>query len=115
MSEEVKAKAATFDSEQANAQPKTEPQLDFVGMDQIIGPFADAFLLARKEDAQTIYFFQQVLPPNYFTVLRETAQVEAPQARCVAKVILSPQGAFKLVEGLATNLGLKLVQEQTEQ
>lgn len=81
-----------------------EQQLNFLGMDQAVGIFADAFLLARKEDSYTIYFFQQTMSPDLTGVLRQTSTMEAAQAKCIGKIILSPQGAVKLAEGLAANL-----------
>ena len=82
-------------------------QLEFVGMDQSIGVFADAFLLAKKEDSYQIYFFQQILPPSFTGALKETGTLAANQTRCVARIVLSLQGAVKLAEGLAANLAFE--------
>jgi|ERR1051326_4333192 len=86
-----------------------EQQLTFLGMDQAVGIFADAFLLARKDDSYTIYFFQQTMSAELMDVLKRTHPMEAAQAKCIGKIILSLQGAVKLAEGLANNFGLKIV------
>lgn len=93
----------------SSAQP---PKLEFTGMDQLLGIYADAFLVTATGGMFTVYFFQAQLPGSFAGTLTQTEQIKTEQAKAVARIIITPEGMSNLVKAMAGHVGLKV--EATE-
>lgn len=95
--------------EQPTEAKKNETRLDFIGMDQVVALSADAFLVARAEDAFTILFFQNQIPEIRQGALGKGAKLDSKETKCIARITVSPSGFNKLLTSMAGTVGSKLV------
>lgn len=87
-------------------QPKTgkDTPTEFYGMDQVLGVFADAFMVAKSDGAYTLYFFQSQLPDK----LSDEGQniTYGRGHKCVGRIVLANQDTLdKFLGLLAKNRG----------
>jgi hypothetical protein len=90
------------------------PKLDFIGMDQLLGVYADAFLVTATGGMFTVYFFQAQLPGSFTGTLTQTAQLKTEQAKAVARIVITPEGLGNLVKAMAGHAGLKVEANEPE-
>jgi hypothetical protein len=85
------------------------PQLDFVGMQDVVALYADAFFVAKTGDAFSLYFFQNQLGDMVDRELKKTESVRVTKTKCFARIVITPSGLSNLVEALAANIGIEIV------
>jgi hypothetical protein len=98
----------------AATQSEQPVKLEFIGMDQLLGIYADAFLVTKTGGMFTIYFFQNQLPESFTGTIMQTGQVETKQTKAVARVVITPEGTGNLVRALAEHVGLKVEANELE-
>jgi hypothetical protein len=101
-------------SKPAATQAKQPVKLEFIGMDQLLGVYADAFLVTKTGGMFTVYFFQNQLPESFTGTLMETGQVETKQTKAVARIVITPEAMGNLVRALAGHAGLKVEANEPE-
>jgi hypothetical protein len=95
-------------------QTERPPKLEFVGMDQLLGVYADAFLVTKTGGMFTVYFFQAQLPGSFIGTLTQTEQIKTEQAKAVARMVVTPEGMVNLVKSMAGHVGLKVEVNEPE-
>jgi hypothetical protein len=94
--------------------PVEPATLDFTGAENILALYADAFMVAKAQDGMfAVYFFQNQLPDLLQRQLRSQEDIKTTKTRCVSRIVLSPAGMRKLVEAMASNMGLAIVEQAT--
>lgn len=76
--------------------------LDFTLPDGMVGQFADNMIVSHTGN-EFILSFTQTLHPLVVKP-EEAEKITSVEARCVARVILTPAGMNQIVEALQTNL-----------
>ena len=101
-----------------NKSPATKvpqpPKLEFTGMDQLLGVYADAFLVTATGGMFTVYFFQAQLPGSFTGTLTQTEQIKTEQAKAVARMVITPDAMGNLVKAMAGHLNLKVEPDEAE-
>ncbi|SRR5713226_1120843 len=93
-------------------KPVDEAQkLDFVGMEDVLAIYSDAFFVANAGDMFTIYFFQNQLPDVAQREIARTETIKLARTKCIGRIVVSPNGMAKLVDAMATNMGFTLVKK----
>jgi hypothetical protein len=96
----------------ANDNPEGTATLDFTGTQNILALYADAFMVGRAQDGMfAVYFFQNQLPDLLQKQLRMQEELTTTKTTCVSRIVLSPAGMRKLVDAMASNMGLTVVEQ----
>jgi hypothetical protein len=77
-------------------------QIEYFGQEEVLGVFADLAFVSHSHDTFSIYFFQTQIPP--YTGQGKPARVEKARARCVGRMVLSPQGISALHDAMGKNI-----------
>jgi hypothetical protein len=86
-----------------NTMAANDKQPEFYGMDQVLGVFADAFMVAKSDGAYTLYFFQSQLPDRSGEA---QATAYGTKHKCVGRIVLANQDTLaKFLGLLAKNCG----------
>jgi hypothetical protein len=89
---------------QDQAKAGNDKQPEFYGMDQVLGVFADGFMVGKSDGAYTLYFFQSQLPDRYSGEGQSTTYGRGH--KCVGRIVLANQDALaKFLGLLAKNCG----------
>lgn len=99
------------------SQPKQQSDIEkvnFFGMDEVPSLYADSFIVASTGEMVQLYFFQNSPPPLSGAELGTTRSREATQAKCFARIVVSPNGFSKLLTAMAENAGLVLSKREEE-
>lgn len=83
-----------------------EKRLDFIGMDQVVALYADSFLVAHMADVFSLFFFQNQVPPIKAGILGSASKLEAQQAKCISRIVISEAGFRKLLESMERNIAI---------
>jgi hypothetical protein len=92
----------------ATAKSAEPPKLDFIGMDQLLAVYADAFLVTAAGGVYTLYFFQNQLPGKFTGTIMETGQVQTKESKAVARIVITPDALVSFVKALAAHAGLRV-------
>lgn len=92
-----------------------EGQLDYIGVGDVQALYADAFLVVGAGEAFSILFFQNQIPDIQRGVVGSTGQIQTKTTKCIARLVLSPNGFDKLLEAMAGNRGFTLQPRKEEQ
>lgn len=93
----------TKDASAAEAEIlKREVPLAYYGTEDIVGVFADQAMVSHATGLFTLLFFQTQVPPT--TDLEVLQKIETIPARCVAKIILTPQLIEQLFTAMEGNI-----------
>jgi len=91
-----------------------EEEVQLIGTGEAIGLYSDVFVVGTDAAGiATFYFYQRVLEPSS-AVMGATEHKLVKSARCLARIIMSADGANKFLESLAENRGFTLVPKSTE-
>lgn len=83
----------------ADEQPS---RIRYVGTEDILGLYADVAVVAHQNDIFSLYFYQLQIPT--FVAGRDEAHVAQADAKCVARIVLTPQRLFAFYTAMAKNL-----------
>ncbi|HEU4712682.1 MAG TPA: hypothetical protein VFS76_14010 [Pyrinomonadaceae bacterium] len=89
-------------------------KINFVGIDQVASLYADSFIVASTGEMFILHFFQNSPPSIAGAELDKTSTREATQAKCFAKIVVSPNGFVKLLTAMAGQAGLVISKPEQE-
>ena len=84
------------------------PELEFIGMADILAANADAFFVVGGGDSFTVFYFQHVVP-DLKRQIHKTEEMQTKQTKCFARIVMSPLGFVSFAKALASNLNCDLV------
>src|SRR5438128_6044744 len=97
-------------------EPNEEARIPISGIDDVIGTFADVFLIVREQETgiASIYFLQSMLTQTQPLEGTHRGLRVTKHARPVARILVSAKGYNALLEGLAENANMALVPKTEE-
>ncbi len=93
---------------------KQQVQLD--GSAEVLATYSDVFVVTNEGGTgiASIYFYQRRMADREVSLGTTDAGIRVPRAKCVSRIVMSPQAAQTLLEALAKNRGYTLTQETKE-
>ena len=101
-------------SKPAAAQAEQPAKLEFTGMDQLLGIYADTFLVTKAAGMFSLYFFQTQLPGSLTGTLMQTEQLKTKQTKAVARIVITPEAMVNVVKAMAGHVSLKVEAKKPE-
>jgi hypothetical protein len=76
--------------------------IEYIGSDDIVALYSDVAVVAHTQDTFTLYFYQLLLPT--FIAGKDEAHEKAARARCIARIVITPQRLLSLHGAMGKNL-----------
>jgi hypothetical protein len=85
-------------------------EVQLVGNADVVASYSDVFVVAHEAETgmASLYFYQRELPDRQVSLEKTEIGVAPNKARCVSRVVMSPQGIERLLTALAQNRGFTL-------
>ena len=92
------------DAELVQGDPKLESaEIEYTGLDDAFGVFSDVAVITHQQDIFSLYFFQLQVP-GFKAGPNESLESTRAQAKCVARIILTPERMLALHQAVGRNL-----------
>lgn len=100
-------KPGPFTAAPDDSQPQTQVRskvlrLKYYGAEDVMGVFADQAMVQHTPQTFTLLFFQHQVPPT--EDLAELQNMDELPARCVARIILTPQLMAEFLSAMQRNM-----------
>ncbi|MDX6447522.1 MAG: hypothetical protein QOH71_4596 [Blastocatellia bacterium] len=85
-------------------------EIQTVGSEEIPATYSDVFVVTNEAGTgvASIYFYQKTLPDRTAVFGGTEEGIRIPRAKCVSRIVMSPQSTDKLLEALAKNRGFTI-------